>query len=189
MSATSIYGIVDNETRTNVLIGRLRDRGIGLEEISVLFPDLSTAPGLASIAASMTSAIQPLQSGGVVGGALGWLTGIGQVNVPGVGALIVSGPLLMALSSLANPERLNGIADTLIALGFAEHLAQTYAEKLESGCILVAVHARAAQAAEQIQAIFALTNVRDVGTAGEVTADSTRLDPAHHAATHAAGQE
>ena len=72
-------------------------------------------------------------TGGVVGGALGWLAGIGSLAIPGVGPFIAAGPILAALSGAAVGAAVGGIAGGLIGLGIPELEAKRYEGKIKEG--------------------------------------------------------
>src|SRR4029077_19156443 len=117
--------------------------GFPSNNISVLFPDKATtrdfahekhtkAPEGATIGAG---------TGGVVGGALGWLVGIGSLAIPGVGPFIAAGPIMAALGGAAVGATVGGLAGTLVGLGIPEYVAKQYEGKLREGNILISVHA------------------------------------------------
>ena len=76
----------------------------------------------------------------MVGGALGWLAGIGALAIPGVGPLLAAGPILAALSAAALGAAVGGLAGGLIGLGIPELEAKRYEGKILAGNILLSVH-------------------------------------------------
>jgi hypothetical protein len=72
----------------------------------------------------------------VVGGALGWMIGIGGLAVPGIGVFIAAGPLMTALAGAT----IGGVAGALIGLGIPEYEAKRYEGKIRDGNILLSVH-------------------------------------------------
>jgi hypothetical protein len=76
-----------------------------------------------------------------LGGALGWLAGVGALAIPGVGPLIAAGPILATLSGAALGGTVGGATGALVGLGIPEYEAQQYEGRLREGNILMCVHA------------------------------------------------
>jgi len=62
----------------------------------------------------------------VLGGALGWLVGIGALAIPGLGPFIAAGPIMAALAGIGVGGAVGGITGALIGLGIPEHEAKRY---------------------------------------------------------------
>src|SRR5512147_3189794 len=101
--AQAVFGIADSEARAARIVSDLRDAGFPSCGISILFPDRTgthefrhephtKAPEGASAGAG---------TGALLGGTLGWLSGVGALALPGLGAFIAAGPILAALSGAA----------------------------------------------------------------------------------------
>src|SRR4051794_6255651 len=99
-SNTVVYGIYPSRHLVEEAVNRLKVLGYRSSDISVLFADSvsgkefahekgTKAPEGAAVGAS---------TGVVVGGALGWLAGIGAVAIPAVGPLIAAGPIMALLA-------------------------------------------------------------------------------------------
>jgi len=61
--------------------------------------------------------------GVVVGGALGWLAGIGSLAIPGLGAFIAAGPIVALLAGAGAIGIFGGIAGALIGMATPEYEA------------------------------------------------------------------
>ena len=72
-------------------------------------------------------------TGGVLGGALGWVVGIGALAIPGVGPFIAAGPIMAALGGAALGAATGGIAGSLIGLGIPELEAKQYETRVKGG--------------------------------------------------------
>jgi hypothetical protein len=79
-------------------------------------------------------------SGAVIGGALGWMAGIGALSVRGVGPFIAAGPIMAALAGMGAGAALGGIAGALIGLGMPAYEAERYEGRMIKGGILLSVH-------------------------------------------------
>src|SRR5688572_11982130 len=96
---TAAFGIYATRAGVEDAVDELRAEGFRNTDISVLFPENvgtkdfaheknTKAPEGATVGAG---------SGAVVGGALGWLAGIGALAIPGLGPFIAAGPIMAAL--------------------------------------------------------------------------------------------
>src|ERR1700739_2647436 len=93
---TAVFGIYPNYASVESAVDALRAAGFRNTDISVLFPenvgtkDFAHEKGTKAPEGIATGAA----SGAVIGGALGWLAGIGALAIPGVGPLIAAGPII-----------------------------------------------------------------------------------------------
>ena len=98
----SVLGIYSTRAATENGIAAFRDEGFPNTDISLLLPENlgfkelvtqkeTKAPQGASVGAG---------SGAVIGGALGWLVGIGALAIPGLGPFIAAGPIMAALAGI-----------------------------------------------------------------------------------------
>ncbi len=87
----SVYGIYPNRAAVETL----KARGFRNTDVSVLFADNRGTKDFAvekhtkAPEGTATGAV----SGVVIGGTLGWLTGIGALVIPGIGPFIAAGPI------------------------------------------------------------------------------------------------
>jgi hypothetical protein len=77
--------------------------------------------------------------GGLLGGALGWLAGIGTLAIPGVGPFIAAGPIMAALGGAAVGATVGGVTGTLVGLGIPEFEAKRYEGRVKDGNYLISV--------------------------------------------------
>ncbi|MDB6081405.1 MAG: hypothetical protein JWO53_677 [Chlamydiia bacterium] len=81
--------------------------------------------------------------GAVVGGVLGLLATLGVMSIPGIGPLLVTGPIAAALTTVLSGSALGGsiggIAGALIGYGLEREHAAQIEESLKSGQILLTV--------------------------------------------------
>src|SRR6185436_11568071 len=163
--------IATSRLQAEDIVDRLKGSGFSNDDISVLFPDnagnrdfahekhTKVPEGIATGAGS----------GAVVGGALGWLAGIGSLAIPGVGPLVAAGPILAMLSGVAVGGAVGGVTGALIGMGIPEYEAKRYEGKIKEGNILISVHTEDAEDVHRVQQIFEIADARDIATAGEAT--------------------
>ncbi len=77
-------------------------------------------------------------SGGAIGGAAGWLVGLGLVAVPGVGPFLAAGTLGTLLTSAAIGAAAGGAGGALLLWGTPHDIAHHYSERVDgTRCLLV----------------------------------------------------
>src|ERR1044071_1368503 len=139
---TAAFGIYNDQAGVERAVDALKVAGYRNTDISVLFPENigtkdfahekhTKAPEGATVGAG---------SGAVLGGALGWLAGIGALAIPGVGPFVAAGPIAAALSGAAGGGAVGGIAGALIGMGIPEYEAKRYEGKIKQGGVLISVH-------------------------------------------------
>lgn len=165
----SVIGLVNDIAEADVLVTALRDAGFNNTDISMLLPDDT---GMRDFAYEKHSKAPEggttgAGTGAVVGGALGWLAGIGAIAVPGLGAFIAAGPVMAALGGIAVGGAVGGLAGTLIGMGIPEYEAKMYEGKLKEGSILVAVHTDNKDEAKRAHKLFEQVDARDVNCVQE----------------------
>ena len=170
--STSVYCLAESTTQADRIVNQLRNQGIAADDISILFPDRQTTKDFAhekhTKAPEGTAA--GVTTGGILGGALGWLAGIGTLAIPGVGPFIAAGPIMAALSGVALGATVGGIAGALIGMGIPEFEAKRYEGKIREGRILISVHAVTSERVNHIKWIFQDAKAQDIASASEATA-------------------
>ncbi len=78
-----------------------------------------------------------LVTGGVVGGLAGVLLGLGALAIPGLGPVIVAGPLVAGLTGAGVGAAVGGLVGALVNWGVPQAEAEVYAESIRRGSILV----------------------------------------------------
>src|ERR1700704_399173 len=112
MANKAVFGIYAMRREVESAVDELKAQGFRNTDISVLFPenvgtkDFAHEKGTKAPEGIATGAT----SGAVVGGALGWLVGIGALAIPGVGPLIAAGPIIAALRGVGVGAAVGGIA-------------------------------------------------------------------------------
>jgi hypothetical protein len=165
----AVICLVKSETQAEAIVDSLRDEGFGNTDISVLMPDQSGVRDLAlekhSKASEGTAA--GAGAGALVGGALGWLTGIGSLAIPGAGPFVVAGPIVAAMSGAGVGAAAGGVTGGLIGLGMPEYEAKQYEGKLSEGNVLLSVHTENGDEAKRAEQTFKAAGAKDVKRVGE----------------------
>jgi hypothetical protein len=169
MSTNSVFYIAASRPQAESIVDDLKSANFSSNDISVLFPDKATTRNFAHEAHTKApeDAVTAASTGGVVGGALGWVAGIGALAIPGVGPFIAAGPIIAALSGAAVGAAVGGIAGGLIGLGIPEPEAKRYEGKIQEGNILISVHTENSKEMTLAKDIFTQAGAQDICSAGE----------------------
>jgi hypothetical protein len=169
----SVYCLAKSDLQAEAIVDRLRMSGFSNNAISVLFPDKSGTRDFAH--EHHTKAPEGTTAGAgtgfVVGGALGWLAGIGAIAIPGLGPFIAAGPIMAALSGAAVGTAVGGMTGALIGLGIPEYEAKRFEGKIRGGNILISVHTDNAKERDLVKEIFESAGANDIATSGEASAE------------------
>ncbi len=171
MSNKSVFCITTSRDQADRIVDQLKLASFSNNDISVLFPDKRTTHDFAheKNTKAPEGAVAGAGTGGLLGGALGWVAGIGALAIPGVGPFIAAGPIIAALSGAAIGATVGGIAGGLIGLGIPELEAKRYEGKVKAGNILISVHAEDDDEIAQAKDIFTKSGAEDICTTGEAS--------------------
>jgi len=153
---------------------RLKAAGFTPSDISILAPDRSGLRDLGTENSTKApeGAAVGAGTGAILGGALGWLAGVGALAIPGLGPLIAAGPILATLSGAAVGGTVGGLTGALIGLGVPEYEAKQYETKLRAGNILMCVHVDDSEEAGLVRQIMSEEKAEDISTGTEATVPS-----------------
>ena len=174
----AVFGIYPTRESLEDGMNRLRESGFRNADISVLYPD---NPGTKEFATTKgTKAPEGVtagvSSGAVVGGALGWLAGIGSLAIPGIGPFIAAGPIMGLLAGIGAGGAVGGVLGGLIGMGVPEYEAKRYEGRLRKGGILASVHCDDSDWADKAEKILKETGAEDISSASEARADYATSD-------------
>ena len=110
-------------------------------------------------------------TGVVLGGAMGWLLGIGAIAIPGLGPFIAAGPIMAALAGAGVGGAVGGIAGALIGMGIPEYEAKRYEGRVKDGGILLSVHSDNSEWTKRAKEILKRTGAQDISSSGEAGSD------------------
>ena len=166
---TSVFGFADSISEADTIVAELREAGFPAETVSLLYPrDAHDDEVIIEMGNKAPEGVAAgASTGGFVGGALGWLTGIGALAIPGAGPFIAAGPIMAALSGIALGATVGGITGGLLGVGIPEYEATHLEERIRNGEILIAV--RVVTDLQQASAVNILRNggATDVACAAE----------------------
>jgi hypothetical protein len=175
---TAVFGIYPSITSVAIGVDELKAGGFRNTDISVLFPESSGTRDFAheKNTKAPEGASAGAGSGVILGGALGWLVGIGALTIPGFGPSIAAGPILAALAGAGVGGAVGGIAGALIGMGIPEYEAKLYEGRVKDGGILLSVHSDDSAWTRHAKGILRRTGAQDISATGESAADETATD-------------
>src|ERR1700674_5187946 len=171
--AKAVFGIARSEAQAAAIADQLRAAGFSENDISVLFPDKQGTKDFAheQHTKAPEGAATGATGGAVVGGALGWMVGIGALAIPGLGPFIAAGPIMAALAGAGVGGAVGGVTGALVGMGIPEFEAKRYEGRLQKGGILVSVHCDTSEEVKRGKDILQRTGAEDISSAGEASAD------------------
>jgi len=178
MANKAVFGLYTTRRQVENAVDELKAQGFRNTDISVLLPenvgtkDFAHEKGTKAPEGMATGAT----SGAVVGGALGWLAGVGALAIPGVGPLIAAGPIIAALTGVGVGGAVGGIAGGLIGLGIPEYEAKRYEGRIKSGNILLSVHSDDSKWRDKAEVILKNTGAEDISSTSEAKGDYANAD-------------
>jgi hypothetical protein len=115
-------------------------------------------------------------SGVVLGGALGWLIGIGALTIPGFGPFLAAGPVVAALAGAGAAGTAGGLLGGLIGIGIPEYEAKRYQGRVRNGGNLLSVHCDDSEWTKRAKEILGRTGAQDISSTEEARADFARTN-------------
>jgi uncharacterized protein (TIGR02271 family) len=165
----AVFALCRTEQQASQIVDELKRAGFSNNDISVLFPDKSGTRDFAHEKSTKApeAAATGAGAGGLLGGALGWLAGVGALAIPGIGPFVAAGPIMAALGGAAIGAGTGGLIGALVGLGMPEYEAKRYEGKLKEGNILISVHSENADETRRAKEIFERAGAEDISTTGE----------------------
>jgi len=167
----AVGGTYPSRLAVETAIDRFREAGFLSSDVSVLLPENLGPKELTTERSSKApeGVTAGASSGVLIGGALGWLAGIGALAMPGAGPFIAAGPLMATLAGLGVGGVVGGITGALIGAGIPEYEAKRYEGRLAKGGILVSVHCDKSEAVTQAKNLMECTGGEDISVSTEAT--------------------
>ena len=169
----SVFGIYRDSITLSSGLDRLKSAGFRNTDVSVLVPENLGSKDFAHKKETKApeGTATGATSGAIIGGALGWLAGVGALAIPGVGPFIAAGPIMGMLAGAGAVGVVGGVAGALIGMGIPEYEAKRYEGRIKSGGILLSVHCDDSDWVTSAKHILKETGADDISSTGESSAD------------------
>lgn len=173
---TAVFGIYPTYESLEAAVDALRSSGFRNTDVSFLMAENVGSKDLGHKKASKApeGIATGASSGVVLGGALGWLIGIGALTIPGFGPLLAAGPVVAALAGAGAIGTAGGIIGGLIGIGIPEYEAKRYEGRVRNGGNLLSVHCDDVEWTRRAKAILDRTGAKHISSTEEAKADFAR---------------
>ncbi|MBI3966400.1 MAG: DUF3341 domain-containing protein [Chloroflexi bacterium] len=144
----TVAGLFTTQTQAQQALENLRAAGFYPERVSVITrePERARAVAGETGAEVTTGTVGGAGLGALLGGAVGWLIGIGALTIPGIGPVVAAGPIAAALGVAGTTAAAGagigavagGLVGALTGWGFSEAEAREFESRVAAGDILLA---------------------------------------------------
>lgn len=166
---TAVFGIYASVAEAEQAVDALAQSGFPRTDISVLLQE----PGGSGDMAHRKETKAPegtaigATTGGLIVGALGVLTAIGTLAIPGFGPLLAAGPVVAGLAGLGAGGAVGGLIGALVGMGIPEYVAKRYEGHVRNGGVLLSVHCGTSEDVSRAKNMLAETGAEDISSTGE----------------------
>jgi len=169
----SVFGIYPTRINVESSVNALQHAGFSNADVSILLPEGLQSGEVATEQSTKApeGAVVGVGSGAAVGGALGWLVGVGALAIPGIGPVIAAGPLVAVLAGIGIGGALGGFAGSLVGMGIPECEARKFEGELLKGAILVAVRCESDDETNRAKEVLQSTGAQDIAASRESSAE------------------
>jgi len=166
----AVFGIFDSKINLEQAVSALKISGFRNSDISMLMPqgEHNQNIGHTKSTKSPEAATVGTGAGIALGGALGWLIGIGTVTLnPLLAPFVAAGPIMSALAGAGLGGTVGGLSGALIGAGFPEYEAKKYESYVNDGGMLLAVHVDDSEWAYKAKDIMVSYGARSISLSHE----------------------
>lgn len=138
----TVVGLYDDLETARRVVQDLTDAGFDANDINLIAGDPDGRYEKLdedAVQAGEDPAVEGAVTGGVLGGLAGLLLGLSAFALPGLGPVVVGGPLLSSLVGAGIGAASGGLVATLVEWGLSEEEAELYLESVRHGSALVMV--------------------------------------------------
>ncbi|MBV8540363.1 MAG: hypothetical protein JO063_02115 [Pseudonocardiales bacterium] len=139
-STDAVVGVYESMKDAEEAVRTLLEQGVPAEQVSIVGQDLHSETQVHGFVTTGDVAKTGAKSGAWVGGLFGVLTGAALLFVPGVGALVVLGPLAAGALAAAEGAAAGGGVGAVLGHFIAKKHVPKYSRHLEAGSYLVLRH-------------------------------------------------
>lgn len=169
----AVFCIAEDRPTALSILESLRANGFRTSEISLVMAHRDEDGDIAveGHTKAPEGATTGAGSGLLLGGALGWMAGIGALAIPGLGPFIAAGPIMAALGGAAIGSAAGGVTGGLIGMGFSEYEAKQYETYLQDNNALISVRVENDDEVDRVKEIFEKANAEHISVQSVVEAD------------------
>jgi uncharacterized membrane protein len=182
----AVFGLFTSQFSLEVAVEALRNQGFHNSDLSVLSPGSDSGTNFAHEQSTFSAdrAATGITGGAIVGGSLGWLVGIGAIAIPGIGPLMVAGPIVAAIAGVGIGGALGGIGGALIDLGIPEDEAHLYENQIRGGATLLSVQVNDVEWERKAYDAFEMAGAEDIHCIGKQAPNVTQVSDGISSSVH-----
>ena len=139
MTGDKIIGVYDDVEAAQAAVTRLADSGFPMGRVSIIGQNLMSTTQLNGFVTTGDVAKTGATVGAWVGGLFGLLAGAAVLFVPGVGPLVVLGPLASGVVGAAEGAAWTGIAGAIVGHFVSKKHIPKFTQHVQAGKFLVVV--------------------------------------------------
>src|SRR6202048_3959870 len=175
---TAVFGIYASIVTVESGVDALQRAGFRNTDISVLLPQTAGSKDFAHEKGTKApeGATAGAGTGVVLGGAMGWLMGVGALAIPGLGPFIAAGPIMATLAGAGVGGAVGGVAGALVGMGIPEYEAKRYEGRVKDGGILISIHCEDSDWKKRAKQILEATGAKDISATSEASSDDAKVD-------------
>jgi hypothetical protein len=157
MSKSFVTGLFKTRAAAEAAVDAVIKRGYTRDDISVLMSDATKNKEFA--VQTRSHAADGLGIGGAIGGTVGAvllaIAAVGtSIAIPGLGGLMVAGPIAAALAGAGAGGATGGLIGLLIGTGIPEHRAKVYETGVRGGGILLGIEAKSPEEVDKLETLL-----------------------------------
>jgi hypothetical protein len=146
---THVIAMYPDHAAAEDAVRRLQAGGIPMQDVSIIGKDFQAVEKPVGFVTAGSLAKDGARIGAWSGGIFGLLVGAGVLILPGIGPVIIAGPLAAAMLGIIEGTltgaAVGGIAGALVGLGLPKDKAIRYESEVKTGKLLVTVRGDATQ--------------------------------------------
>jgi hypothetical protein len=145
--AKTVVGLFDNYAAAHAAVTDLERGGIARGDISMMANEATRDEAHGTRGGTADDPRKTVGVGAATGAGIGLLVGLSALAIPGLGPIVVAGPIAGLLAGAGVGAAAGGVVAALKSAGVPESMAHAYAEGVRRGGTLVTVRADDEQAA------------------------------------------
>ena len=161
----SVFGVYPNWDKAETAVTALQSAGFKNADISILVQSENVNKD-ALAPERHTRAPQGMAlgafSGAILGGGLGLAASLGSLMVPGIGEVLIAGPILSILTGMGMGGAAGSVAGTFVGVGFPENKSAILEDNLRNGNVLVSVHLDDSKSRDLALQVFRETKAEEI---------------------------
>ena len=140
-ASTTVIAVYPDHASAEDAVRRLQDEGIPMQDLSIIGKDFQAVERPLGFVTTGTVAKEGAKVGAWTGSIFGLLLGAAFLIVPGLGPVVIAGPLAAALlggvEGAALGAAFGGLTGVLVGLGVSKDKAIRYESEVKAGKFLV----------------------------------------------------